>query len=404
MLGGYENRMIAVTSLTVAFVAFDRLALGFLAPYLVKAFNLSNTQIGALYAAQAGAAALGGYLAGVVSDRTGWRKRIVVPMLVVMAVFNLLSAAASGFMLLLLARTLTGASEGPIATLTQSIVSMQSSSHRRGLNMGVLTLCMFLVSQMASPIVLTHLADTFGWSAGLLAPAIPALLLAIVGAAVLREQPIPLPEQSLAASHQGTEMPAGSRNVRLCAVISMVFMSWLVIHGAFLPLYLVQVRGMSPVHMGVMLSVLGAAGAVGGFLYPALSDRIGRRATMLIAMLCATITPLGIIFIHDSGLLLAAALFVGWLSVGALPIYSVIIPGESVAPAKAATAIALVMGCGELVGGVFGPLVGGRLADTLGLQTPFYFTVLAVLACAVLSLFLVERRASDRLSQGFGEL
>jgi len=195
---GYENRMVAITSLTVGFVAFDRLALGYLAPYLVKAFGLDNTDVGALYAAQAGAAALFGYLSGIVSDRTGWRKRIVVPLLVVMAVFNLFSAAAPSFLLLLVARTLAGASEGPIATLSQSIVSMQSSSHRRGLNMGVLTLCMFLVSQMASPVILTHLADKWGWSAGLLAPALPALLLAVMAGWLLREQSAP-PERQIAA-------------------------------------------------------------------------------------------------------------------------------------------------------------------------------------------------------------
>ncbi|HEX7887017.1 MAG TPA: MFS transporter [Phenylobacterium sp.] len=388
---GYENRMVAVTSLMVAFVAFDRLAIGYLAPYLVKAFGLSNTDIGALYAAQAGAAAVGGYVAGFVSDRTGWRKQIVVPFLVLMAAFSLLSGFATGFVMLLMARVFAGAAEGPIAAVTQSIVSMQSSPHRRGLNMGVVTLCMFLVSQMASPILLTRLADQWGWSAGLLAPALPALLLALAAAVVLRRQ-----EPQAAVPVDAVERPDGnskqgaSRNVWICAGISMIFMCWLVIHSTFLPLYLVQVRGMSPLQMGLLLSVLGVAGCVGGLVYPALSDRIGRRPTMVIAMVCATITPLGVLFIHDSGALLAVALFLGWLSVGALPIYSVVIPGESAPPARAATTIAMVMGCGELVGGVAGPLAAGRLADTLGLVTPFWFTAGAVLICAALSLLLKD--------------
>jgi len=184
------------------------------------------------------------------------------------------------------------------------------------------------------------------------------------------------------------------RNVWVCAITSMMFMCWLVIHSAFLPLYLVQVRGMSPAQMGMLLSVLGLAGCVGGLLYPALSDRIGRRPTMLVAMLAATIAPLGILFIQGSTVLLAIALFCGWLSVGALPIYSVVIPGESVPGNRAATTIAMVMGCGELIGGVVGPMVGGRLADELGLVMPFWFTIFAVLACAGLSLLLVERKAA----------
>lgn len=117
---------------------------------------------------------------------------------------------------------------------------------------------------------------------------------------------------------------------------------------------------------------------------------------MLIAMLCATITPLGVLFVDGSLLFLAAALFAGWLSVGALPIYSVVIPGESVDPRRAATTIAMIMGCGELVGGVIAPLLAGRLADKLGLVTPFWFTAIAVLICAALSLLLVDKRPVAR--------
>jgi len=393
---GYENRMLAVTSLMVGFVAFDRLALGYLAPYLVKAFHLSNTQIGALYAAQAAAAALGGYVAGYVSDRTGWRKQIVAPLLVLMAVFNVLSGFAAGFASLLCLRVMAGATEGPIAAVTQSTVSIQSSAHRRGVNMGVVTLSMFLISQMASPILLTRLADRWGWSAGFMAPAAPALLLALAAALILRQAPAPAKSIVDAPQQPGNSPNTCPRNVWVCAAVSMIFMCWLVIHSTFLPLYLVQVRGMSPAQMGLLLSVLGLAGCLGGLAYPALSDRIGRRPTMVIAMLCATLTPIGVLFAHSSIGLLAAALFAGWLSVGALPIYTVVIPGESVAPGRAATTIAMVMACGELVGGVIGPLAAGRLADQLGLVTPFWFTAAAVLICAALSLLLAEGRPRPR--------
>ena len=48
-LWSYENRMVLVTSLIISFLAFDRLSTGYVGPYLIKAFGLSNTELGALY-------------------------------------------------------------------------------------------------------------------------------------------------------------------------------------------------------------------------------------------------------------------------------------------------------------------------------------------------------------------
>ncbi len=380
--------MLTVTSLMVAFVAFDRLAIGYLGPYLVKEFSLSNTSLGALYSVQALAAAVGGYVAGMISDAKGWRKQIVAPCLVLMSICAVASSAARGFTMLLPIRFVMGGIEGPIAAITQSIVSMQSSTHRRGLNMGFLTLVMFLVSQMLSPIILTHLADTWGWRAALLAPAAPALLLAFASAMILKGGATATTAAgSMAGSEPREDM---GRNVWVCAAVSMTFMCWLVVHSTFLPLYLVKVRGMAPTQMGFLMSALGVAGCVGGLIYPTLSDRIGRKATMLIAMGCSTLTPLGVLFFHGSAPILAAILSIGWLSVGALPIYSVVIPGESVNPRQAATVIAMIMGAGELVGGVAGPLGAGWAADTLGLTTLFWFTAGAAVLCTGLSMLLLE--------------
>ena len=392
---GYENRMLAITSLTVGVVAFDRLAVGYLAPYLVKAFALSNTQLGALYAVQALAAALAGFAAGRLADLKGWRKQIIVPFLCLMSLFALLSAAARSFAMLAPIRFVLGATEGPVATLNQSITSQQSSPHRRGLNLGLLTLAMFMISQVLSPIVLTGIADRWGWRAAFMAPAAPALILALVAALALRN--------SIGASAAAGPVGAPAappvnleRNVWVCAVMSMVFMSWLVVHSAFLPLYLVKVRGLAPAHMAVLMSLLGVSGCVGSLLYPTISDRVGRKPTMLIAMGAAALVPLALLLFHGPEPILAAILFVGWLSVGALPLYTAVIPGESVSPQRAATIIAMIMGAGELVGGVAGPLVAGSVADRFGLVMPFWFTAAAAIGCCVLAFALKESNVRAR--------
>jgi len=79
---------------------------------------------------------------------------------------------------------------------------------------------------------------------------------------------------------------------------------------------------------------------------------------------------------------------VGWLAVGVLPLYAVVIPGSTVPANRAAAMIALVIGTGEVVGGVGGPIVAGWLADTYGIVAPFWLAFGAVIAAAGLVLML----------------
>jgi MFS family permease len=385
-LWSYENRMVLVTSLVISFLAFDRLSTGYIGPYLIRAFNLSNTELGALYSIQALTVALAGYFFGKVSDATGWRKRLLVPMLIVSAICSFGSLLVQSYVMLLVVRLAMGGALGGMSPLTQSIVSGQSSPHRVGLNLGVQTLLMFLVSQMLGPVIFTRLADQWGWQAAYLASALPFLLLALAVGWLIRESAtapaVPADAKALAMP---PARPLAPKNVWLCIGISSCFMLWLVIHATFLPLYLVEVRGYAPTDAGSILSVLGLAGCVGGLGLPMLSDRIGRRNALALGMSLALIAPLAVLLWTGSSWGLSILLFVGWMSVGSLPIYAVVVPGESVSPDKVVATIALTIGAGEIVGGVIGPLLAGSLADRFGLAAPFWFTAGAALVCLLLT-------------------
>ena len=58
-------------------------------------------------------------------------------------------------------------------------------------------------------------------------------------------------------------------------------------------------------------------------------------------------------------------MFVSWMGLGTFPLFMGVIPTETVGRAQAATAMGLVVMIGELTGGVFGPPIAGRLADSL---------------------------------------
>jgi len=391
----YEMRMVLVTSLVISFVAFDRLATGYIGPYLVAALKLTNTQLGAIYSIQALTVAIAGYGIGQLSDRTGKRKQLLVSLLVLAAICATGSLLVQGYIALLVVRLLSGAALGGISPITQSILTSQSEPKRIGRNIGVQTLLMFLISQMLGPIVLSRIADAWGWQAAYVASAVPFLLLAAgVGVAI---------RDTNGAASAGSASSIGDiaalsgqarRTIGLCLAISAGFMFWLVVHSTFLSVYLVEKMHFTPTEAGTILGTLGLAGCVGGLALPLLSDRIGRKTVLTLGMALAAIVPIAILLWTGPTWGLQALLFVGWLAVGSLPIYAVIIPGETVPPARLAATVAMTIGVGEIAGGVVGPIMAGRLADSFGIAAPFWCALGAVFACFVLSLLIPHKAES----------
>ncbi len=55
-----------------------------------------------------------------------------------------------------------------------------------------------------------------------------------------------------------------------------------------------------------------------------------------------------------------------------------------------ATSLGLIVGVGEVVGGAFGPVLAGSLADSYGLQAPMYMAIVCAAVSAVIALGLKE--------------
>jgi MFS transporter, ACS family, hexuronate transporter len=121
-LFSYENLVILLMGLAFGFVFFDRLAISFLAPFLVPELGLNNTQLGVLASALALTWAISGYGVGVLSDYLGNRKTLLVIAIMVFSACSILSGLATSFLMLLGARLLMGLAEGPVLPIAQSIM------------------------------------------------------------------------------------------------------------------------------------------------------------------------------------------------------------------------------------------------------------------------------------------
>ena len=112
------------------------------------------------------------------------------------------------------------------------------------------------------------------------------------------------------------------------------------------------------------------------------------------SMPATAVLPLATLYYHGSTWTLAIVFFLGWALVGLFPLFMSTIPSESVSPAHMTTAMALIMGLGEVLGGVLAPWLAGRVADQAGLAAPLWIMLGLCLTAGTLGLALVETAPS----------
>lgn len=389
---GYENILLGVLFLTFGFVFFDRLALSFLFPFMADELQLSNSHLGMLSSVLALAWAVSGALVGAWSDRRGKRKPLLIVAVILFSLCSALSGLVTGFLSLLLFRGIMGLAEGPILPLSQSLMVEASSPHRRGLNMGLLQgSAAGLLGAVIGPPVLIALAEAYGWRHAFIVSLIPGLLIALLIWRYVRNDAPPAP----ATTSDSGKAPVNrlallkSRNIVLCTLISCVFLTWFVILISFTPTFLVKVRGYSPASMGTVMSCLGGAWVLWGFGVAAISDRFGRRPTLVLFSLIAACCPIALLY-ASSPLLMGVLMLLTYTGLGCFTLFMATIPAETVPREVMATALGMIMGIGELLGGFVSPTIAGFAADRFGLSIVMWISCGGALLAALLALFLKE--------------
>ena len=396
----YENGLLILLGISFGVAFFDRNSASVLIPYVAKDLGLTNTQSALINSILSIMWALGAYVIARWSDSKGSRKPFLLAFLVIFSACSILSGLAPSFPVLLISRAVMGLVEGPFLPICLVIMAAESSAARRGVNAGIMqNFFAALLGQSLAPWLLPIIAEDYGWRAAFFVSGVPGLLCAI-GVWLWVREPTKEARAALAASSpepfadDGRKMGLfdmlAVRNVLVCCLISVFMVGWFIMGWTFLPKFLTEVRGMPGPTMGSLLSVLGFASAVSGFGAPWLSDRLGRKPVMIGFCLVGALTALGAMYFQGSTLVLGALLFVGWLASGTFPLYMGVIPGESMPPQYAATAMGLVVCVGEVLGGSGLVALAGKVADLTQLSN----AVLMMAACGaigcVLCFFLVE--------------
>lgn len=166
--------------------------------------------------------------------------------------------------------------------------------------------------------------------------------------------------------------------------------------NALFPLY-VQSLGASILEVGLLLSIAGLFSTI--IMLPSgwVSDRFGRKLTLVLSVVLASFPPFLYTYATDWSQVIP------WAVIYAAS-FAVFIPARMVyiADSTSSAVRSRIYGYMNLawpIGTLIGPTVAGFLAETAGFHYPFYFASVVSLLSFLPALSIVESRSPKRLSQ-----
>ncbi|WP_409304781.1 MFS transporter [Peribacillus sp. SCS-155] len=387
----YENGIVLMMFFTFGFVFMERLSIVFLFPFIAPDMGLSNTDLGLIVSVLAITWALSGWIFSSISDLIGSKRKVLLPATLLFSICSFLSGIATSFWSMILVRGAMGLAEGPVQPIAQSAILAESTPKRRGFNSGFMQSSVGLIGSTLTPIIVTAVAVHYSWHGAFYLVGIPGLIMFIILAKYMREpkkvsdvaaEPKKITRKEYAEVYK-------NRNTLLCTIISAVFMTWLFVFTTFAPVYLTS-KGYTPGEMGLIMAAIGFGSFVWGFGGPAISDKFGRKPTLIIFSLVASLSPVVLAMIHGS---VGTMMLLGFLTAvgqACFPLFMAIIPGESMPAGLVASAISVTQLVGEIVGGCVAPVVAGMAADAWGLEAPLWIAFAGALIGGIIAFGLSE--------------
>jgi MFS transporter, SHS family, lactate transporter len=271
--------------------AFDFFVLTFVLAAVAKDFNRSIPAIAFTLTASLMTRPIGAFIFGLMADRYGRRLPLMLDIVFYSAI-EFLSGLAPNYTTFLILRLLYGIGMGGEWGVGASLAMESVPARWRGVLSGLLQegyACGFLLAA----VVYSFVFPIWGWRAMFFIGGLPALLSLFVRAKVKETE-----VWQRSRTDWTTYRRAIARHWPLFAylVLLMAMMNF-ISHGTqdLYPTFLQQQRLLSP-RLTAWVTIISMVGAIGGGLaFGLLSDHIGRRRAMLIAvLLAATLIPLWI--------------------------------------------------------------------------------------------------------------
>ena len=283
----------------------DVMAYTFVIPSLITAWKISKGQAGLLAAVALLISAIGGWLAGVLADRYG-RARILQITIAWFALFTFLSGFTNSFWQLMLTRGLQGLGFGGEWAVGSVLMGETIRSQHRGKAVGTVQSGWAVGWGLAAlfyTILFSILPPHMAWRAMFWIGILPAFLVFYI------RRYVPEPEVYTHTRERLGAKPGHFLEIFTPTLLRITLLTSLMAIGAqggyyaittWLPTYLKTTRGLSVLNTGAYLIVV-IAGAFVGYLTGAyLTDRVGRKRTLILFALCSFLTVAAYTYLHIS--------------------------------------------------------------------------------------------------------
>ena len=353
---------LAVLFLVNVLNFYDRQALGAVLEPLRHEFSLSDTQLGGLVTLFTVVFAVAGLPLGRLAD-TRSRRGLLAGGVAVWTGLTALAGLATSYAALLATRLGVGIGEAVCTPAATSWIGDLVSPKRRAAAMAMFMMAV-PVGGMLSFAISGPVAQAHGWRAAMGVAAIPGLVL-VPAVWLLRE-----PSRTVAANDGQSviallTLPASFWWIAVSgAVVNFVLYSF----STFLPAFLTRYHGMSVAQAGVWAGIgTGVSGILGATLAAATGDRVGNRLWLAAGASLAAAGPVFAAIRMPAGSA-AAAVWLAMTGYGLLQMYYGLVYAaiqDIVPPGMRGRAMAAYFMVTYLGGASWGPLVTGRLSDTL---------------------------------------
>ena len=388
----YAILALIVVAQTVANIG--PLGIPAIASLIRQDLGLTLTQAGSFLSAYYIGPVAMSLFAGMLADRWGTAKTLVLGQALI-AVGLVAASAAGSYATLITLMVVAGVGYGTLNPASTTAAMSWFPPRQRATVVGLKQVGLPFGGMLGAAI-LPAVALALGWRLAVAAAALPIMVCAIASAVVYRDPPDTAPARPTPGERGPVAAVLRNRDLWLVSAATLVFAAMQTVWMAFLTLYLQGIVGLTLLAASRYLALAQGGGALGRIAFGLLSDRAfggRRRAPLLIAGCGSALCSLALAFTGpgSQALWLAPlALVFGFVGIGWNGVQHTLM-AELAGPRSAGTAVGLGLALSSL-GVTLGPPLFGAFVERAGGYREPWIGLAVVMAGGLGLLGLVRER------------
>lgn len=324
------NKVILLASFLTVFVSFSvRSGFGILLPEIMDTLALTKAQAGYIGSAYFVAYMVFAPILGNLTDKIGGRK-VITAFCIVLGTGTVLMGTITYLWTACLFHFIVGVGAAACWAPVSALLQKWFSARQTGMALGILTVGAYLGSATMG-IILPRLLFGYGWRFNWFLLGLLAFVMVPTNGFLLRSKPegVSIKVQSEVSSLGTFMSQIDYREMLRTSKFWLIGTSYLAMSFAtyvayiFLVTYATLELKMEYTAASMLVTVLSLCGILGALIFPALSDRLGRRKTLAVSNLVLAFSLLAFVMVKSNAFLLTLSVVaLGVFDGGIWPVYA----------------------------------------------------------------------------------